>query len=197
MSGRKSCIECPREFTADDVIISSHAIDRYQERAPGAKQTRINERILQTITQGRRSDQNPDLKLELAPWLIYFKEFRDDGRRVVLFRQDSSPLVCLVAAARHASATSQQVVVLTCFWADHRIEHRLNSKEMKALNRLEAAIASLPDYLSIRVEDGHLSVFKGSDLAREIRINTPFVNLDVGDESPAGSMEPTSLVRNK
>lgn len=100
----------------ENICVTRHAIDQYLDRVVEdntyTSVNSIRKKLKYVLLEGRRSDRDPLLLVELEPWLRLVK-WEHSGRPVSVW-MDSRKLCCLVVRdkIRH-----DQLVILTCFKA--------------------------------------------------------------------------------
>jgi hypothetical protein len=122
---RSQGAELRSELEWEQVLATSHAIDRYRRRAgyPTASIEAAVYHIRHCITTGRRSDRDYRLVRELAPWL-QFVQWRHTRRNITLFFDEPARL-CVLAVPD--AEDPRRIVALTCFFAASGHEGQINS----------------------------------------------------------------------
>lgn len=104
----------------DNIYVTRHAIEQYQSRVIDkfnyAKLENIVRRLKNVLINGRRSDRDPTLTMELEPWLNLVK-WNHNGRPVSVW-MDEKRLCCLVV---RDNEDPEKLVVLTCFKAVEKL----------------------------------------------------------------------------
>lgn len=113
----------------ENILVTRHAIDQYIDRVVEknsyTKIKNVTRRLKYALLEGRRSDRDPMLLVELEPWLRLVK-WEHCGRPVSIW-MDNRRLCCLVVRDR---IRHDRLVILTCFKAkikENEGTPRLNS----------------------------------------------------------------------